>query len=169
MLFVPAADPTDHNKAKELVMIMTARRSTSLLDSDYSSNVVAANIGGDHALSFPQFLDFILQLALRCPVFLRANNSPRVKLSNFLQLLNLSPGKDIVARRSRGEMVIFRPLMERNQYHPPSGFTSRGQPLQTGYIQATTAVVDPKTGAIVQVKRRKRIGELRDLIINPHA
>lgn len=61
-----------------------------------------------HHLLFPQFLDFILLVALRCPMF-RGTASPVVKLSNLMLLLNQSQGKHILAKKFRSkEVVVFR-------------------------------------------------------------
>lgn len=55
-----------------------------------------------------QFLDFILLVALRCPMF-RGASSPVVKLSNLMLLLNQSQGKHKLAKKFRSkELVVFR-------------------------------------------------------------
>lgn len=56
----------------------------------------------------PQFLDFILLVALRCPMF-RGTAAPVVKLSNLMLLLNQSQGKHKISKRCRAkELVVFR-------------------------------------------------------------
>ncbi len=113
-----------------------------------SLNISLLRSTADHALSFPEFLDFLILLALRCPYFRMSQNSPRVKLCNFLHLLNLSPGKEILSKRNRSsEMVIFKPIVE---------------------VLANSKVEYDKTQrTIVQRKRKKKIEELRDMIVNP--
>lgn len=58
-------------------------------------------------------------MALRCPLF-RAIPSPITKVHNFFMLLNLSSGKNLLAKRNRNkELVVFKPVL------PSSLHTSR--------------------------------------------
>jgi len=60
------------------------------------------------SISFPQFLDLILLIALRCPMF-RGPSPAVVKLSNLLLLLNRSNGKNKIEQKFRWkELVVFR-------------------------------------------------------------
>lgn len=57
---------------------------------------------------FLQFLDLILLIALRCPMF-RGPSPAVVKLSNLLLLLNRSKGKTKIEQKFRWkELVVFR-------------------------------------------------------------
>lgn len=93
-------------------------------------------------------------MALRCPLF-RGSNPPRVKVCNFLHLMNLSNGRDHLAKRNRNELIVFRPIVELS-----SEDKEKDSAVGIPYY-------DSRTKSIIQGKRRKTISQLRNLIVKP--
>eukprot|EP00981_Chlorochromonas_danica_P011300 scaffold3867_cov150-Ochromonas_danica.AAC.2 len=164
-------------------------RSAHINSSDVSSLSVC-----DIGLNFLQFLDLVVLLALRCPLFRGSAGPPRQRLVNFFHLLNQSQGKDILARRNRGsELVVFRPP-ERAPVSRKANFLRSGGPLPVAtavpvpaapsFIDTTnggsgsaasagggsspiavTPFVNPATNSIDQRRRKKSMEELRAWIV----
>lgn len=160
------------------------------INSPDASTLPVCDIG----LNFLQFLDLVMLLALRCPLFRGSAGPPRQRLVNFFHLLNQSPGKDILARRNRGsELVVFRPP-ERAPVSRKANFLRSGGPLPVatavpapaapsfidaangGSSSATgagggsspiavTPYVNPATNSIDQRRRKKSMEELRTWIV----
>ncbi|RYH27254.1 hypothetical protein EON65_13695 [archaeon] len=85
---------------------------------------------------------------MRCPLF-RGSSGPIVnRLVNFFHLLNQSPGKDVVARRSRSaEIIVFRPP-ERAAVHRTANFARNGQviPVATAVLVPSSTSSNSSTG-----------------------
>jgi hypothetical protein len=127
-------------------------------------------------------LDFILMVALRCPMF-RGTASPVVKLSNLLLLLNQSKGKHKIDEKFRWkELVVFKvnPVfaVAANFEHehesalpsPADGSRMATSPTQASipispsvrtFKPTTVPFYDAETDSVVQIRRKKPMMELR--------
>jgi hypothetical protein len=131
-------------------------------------------------VSSTQFLDFILMVALRCPMF-RGPSPAVVKLSNLLLLLNQSRGKHKIDEKFRWkELVVFKvnPVLAMAANHHGHGAvgassgagTARAAqqamlspPPSPSRAQKPTTVpyYDAETQSVVQIRRKKPMAELR--------